>query len=148
MRRIYRNFPSYKTAQVFKMRFPESLKTFVKRLYEIEGYRDRVQTYSTGLRAGPVEVERVFRVHIAEHGDFVPLPDMGDLVSDIPDAGKMDFRIKIDYLLETHDYEVPMYTDEFLIRADKANDVLTLYIHHVRGLQRTATAEILSFLEG
>jgi len=148
MRRIYRNFPSYKTAQVFKMRFSGSLKTFVERLYNVDGYRDRVHTYSTGLRAGPVDVERIFRVYVAEKGEFVPLSEVESLISDIPDAGKVDFRISIEYMLETQDYEVPMYTDEFLIRADKAGDVLTLYIHHVRGLQRTTIAEILSFLEG
>ena len=148
MKRIYRNFPSTKTAQIFKMKFPYSLRTFMGRLYEIDGSRDRIQTYSTGLRSGPVEVERVFRVFIAEKGEFAPLPDKEELFLDLPDEGKIDFRVDIEYLLETQDFDVPMYRDEFLIRANKEKEYLTLYIHHVRGLQRTTTAEIISIMEG
>jgi|GEM_PF-4883841 hypothetical protein len=148
MKRVYRNFPSNKTAQVYKSRYEKPLGDFVARLYDLDGYVDKISTFSTGLGPKLVEVERKFRCCIAEKGMFAPLPLDKGWMEEVSEEGKIDFRVEVDYYLESFDYQVPLYQDIFLIRAIKTQNMLTLYIHHTRGMQRTDPMEIVKMLEG
>lgn len=93
-----------------------------------------------------VAAKRNIAVEIAESNiDFKPLVDknLDNILENIENNGTLDFKILLLYSILNHEFNrVPVREDDFLVRSDLANGILTLKIHHEKGPGHTTCNEI------
>ncbi len=145
MRRTYHLFPQNPEFER-KFRFEADLPFLVRTIAGLNGQFGSFVTDGPDRKATPIQAKRSIEVEIADKSvDFVPLNKntLDPVLKDITPEGTIDFKINLQYsVLDAKYNRVAFKGDTYLVRTNLDNRVLTMNIHLIDGLARTAPERI------
>lgn len=143
---MYHEFPQeVDFEKKYKVKF--GLGRVIRALKSINNSFDNFETYLPNRQNYRVTAKREIRVEITERSvDFAPVDKFDE--TQIENEGIVDFRVSLlySYLNEKYD-RMPIKGDVYLLRAEIKKGVLTLYLAHIDGLERTAIDAVAALMK-
>ncbi len=145
MKRMYHQFPKEPEFER-KYNFKADLPYIVKVMAGMDGQFGTFITDGPDRKATPVKAKRSINVEITDKSiDFFPLNKntLNSVLRDITEEGIIDFKVNLKYsFLDENFQRVPFKGDSFLVRTDLEDGILTMKLHHIEGLGRTACERV------
>ncbi len=145
MKRMYHQFPKESEFER-KYNFKADLPYIVKTMAGMDGQFGNFITDGPDRKATPIQAKRSINIEITDKNiDFYPLNknNLGSVLKDVSAEGIIDFRVNLKYSFLDQKYDrIPFKGDTYLVRIDLENGILTMKVHHIDGMGRTACERI------